>query len=87
MVDDLLMLMNSLFFIPALLFMDFSDKARHTRKSLICYLAGLVSLTFYCINSLLSVENYYIFWALYVIAQITVIAQFIFKNKTTKKVN
>ncbi len=87
MVETLLGIMNSILFISALLFMDFSDKIKHTRKSCICFRTGMVSLIFYFINKFLSVENYYIFWSFFAITLITVIAQFIFKNKTTKKVN
>ncbi len=87
LVESLLGIMNSILFILAFLFMDFSDKIKHTTKSCICFRTGMVSLIFYFIDKFTFVENYYIFWSFFVIAQITVIAEFIFKNKTTKKVN
>jgi hypothetical protein len=86
-VDTLLGLIYSIFFISSALFMDFSDKVRLTRKSCVCFRIGIVALIFHYINNFLSVENYYIFWTLFGIALITVIVQYAFKNKTIKEVN
>lgn len=87
MVDTLLGFTYSIFFIAAALFMDFSGKARVTRKSWICFRIGVIVLIFQYINKLLFIKNYFIFWILLGITLIAVVARSISQNKNIKEVN